>query len=58
MCNLDTVLDRRTGDISDNGYIFIRQIRKLLIDKDMNVLPMVPAGKPIETVFDQDDLDK
>ena len=28
------------------------------IDSDDKVFPMVPAGKPIETVFDQDDLKK
>ena len=28
------------------------------IDSDDKVFPMVPAGKPIETVFDQDDLEK
>ena len=28
------------------------------IDSDDKVFPMVPAGKPIETVFDQDDLGK
>lgn len=28
-----------------------------VIDCDDKVFPMVPAGKPIETVFDQDDLD-
>ena len=26
------------------------------IDKDDMVFPMAPAGKPIETAFDQDDL--
>ena len=29
-----------------------------MIGSDDKVFPMVPAGKPIETVFDQDDLDK
>ena len=29
-----------------------------VIGSDDKVFPMVPAGKPIETVFDQDDLDK
>ena len=29
-----------------------------IIDCDDKVFPMVPAGQPIETVFDQDDLDK
>ena len=29
-----------------------------MIDCDDKVFPMVPAGAPIEAVFDQDDLDK
>ena len=29
---------------------------EVVIDSDDKVFPMVPAGKPIDTVFDADDL--
>ena len=48
---------RRGAAVCDQPWK-VRYLIDCQIDSDDKVFPMVPAGKPIETVFDQDDLKK